>query len=152
MTFDQIEKDKERIEREYDELIAQLNEAQAALSDKASKVNVLGPGEYRLWLANAKSAVQRIQADIAVKKVERSEARRAFNGWVIEGWLNEPDCDGWWWFFGRTYDTDDAEIETVEALNVEIEPNGQLVIDGCDSEPLKKYRGKWKFLPMPDLP
>ena len=158
MSYDRARTDKERIESDYDALIKRLNELQAALSDKASKVNKLSQGQYRLWLAKAKSAVQTVQAEIAVKKVERSEARRVFNGWEphgdadIDGWLDEPDCDGWWWFFGRTYDTDDAEAETVEAFSVEIDPDGQLVIDGCDFDPLKNYRGKWKFLPMPELP
>ena len=154
-TFDQIRQDKERIEREYDQLIAQLNAAQAELSGKASKVNTLGPGEYRLWLAKAKSLVQRVQADIAVKKVERSEARRAFNGWEasgdadLDGWLDEPDSEGWWWFHGTTFDEDDAEIEVTKPLDVTIDvASGALHIEYDD---INNYRGKWKFLPMPDL-
>lgn len=153
-------KNMERTEAEYDKLITRLNELQGALSGKSTMVNELGPGEYRLWLAKAKSAVQRVQADIAVKKVERSEARRAFNGWepaddLPEEWLDKPDSDGWWWFYGTTYDTDDAEIEATMPIEIVLNACGELFVEGDplnDGDSFDLYRGKWKFLPLPDLP
>ncbi len=158
MNYDRARTDKERIESDYDALITRLNQTQAALGNKAVRVNELSQAQYRLWLAKAKSAVQTVQAEIAVKKVERSEARRVFNGWepadnLPEEWVDQPDCDGWWWFFGMTYDTDDAEVETIQPFNIEIAADGDVVVDGSEQRgSLDLYRGKWKFLPMPDLP
>ena len=158
--FDIARRHKDRIEGEYDALIVRLNTAQGELSGKAVKVNELGPGQYRLWLANAKSQVQKIQADIAVKKVERSEARRHFNGWepsnAIEGWVDEPDCDGWWWFHGEAPVLGDDGVEewdeTTEPVEITIDLDGKLHVDGMDRDKFENYRGKWRFLPLPDLP
>ena len=145
--------EKVRIEREYDVLIEQLNAAQRALGNKATKATELELDEYRCWFEDSKQEVTRLQHAIAAKKAERAEMRRRANNWQpprTKKWLDRPSCVGFWWYFGPL-DGDEIGFDVVEIFS---DTEGGLIMEdnGEEVSPEDNLAAKWLFIPYPSSP
>jgi hypothetical protein len=148
---------KENVERDYDALITRLNRCQGQLANKAAQSQKLSLDDYRTWFDKKKQDLSDIQQAIQAKKGERSEARRKFNSWAPahkEDWIRWPDCEGWWWFHGAR---DDAVLPELDVYFFCLNDNDKLVVttgenDDEDLLTTNDLRGKFQFLPTPDLP
>lgn len=147
-TIREAQQARDRIESEYDRLIVKLDNA-------------------KTWVARSEAFVQAVEAELVAKTDERANVRLVLDGLesatsevnqVSTSWLDAPDGKGWWWFHGSisvSFDDDSVSITAEQVLitiEVVIHDDGTISCIDDDDFELDNYHGKWKYLPLPDLP
>lgn len=162
MTHAEVTQIKKRVEQEYDALITKLNRVQSQLSNKAAQSQRLSLPNYRKWLTKRNDERVNLIAEIQTKKAERADARRKFTACEqgeldedgTDDWIDWPDCEGWWWFYGSS---DGGTRLTLAAYEFYFDANDKPVISTGnnrrdDALASLEWVGKWKFLPEPERP